>query len=77
MSVVKELIKIFDREFIDIIFIGSAVAAMFLAALYDLSVLQIVLLSPLAFLGVFFGLIALAHIVSFIMSAFEKITSRN
>ena len=72
MKPIKAFFKTFDNEFITIIFVGSAVAAFLLVSLYDVSTTKAIFLAPLAFLSVFFGLIAIAHILSFIFGIFEK-----
>jgi hypothetical protein len=72
MKPIKAFLKTFDSEFITMIFLGSALAAFMLVSLYDFSTTHAILLAPLAFLSIFFGLIAIAHILSFIFGIIEK-----
>jgi len=65
MKIVKETIKIFDREFIEIIILSSIFIAASMTYLLNMNMLEAMVLAPLFFLSVFFGIIASAHVLSF------------
>ena len=73
MKQIKEFLKTFDQAFIGLILFSSAFIAFLFVYFYDFSPMEAVLLAPLAFLALFFGLILTAHILSFLLSLFDKI----
>ena len=76
MKTIKKFFETFDTEFILLILFSSAFIAFLLVYLYDFSTNQAIFLAPLVFLSLFFGLIAVAHILSFLFGIVEKLTRR-
>ena len=72
MKQIKAFFKTFDQEFIGLIIFSSAFIAFLFVYFYDFSTVKALLLAPLAFLSLFFGLIAISHILSFLFSIFDK-----
>jgi len=72
MKNLKAFFKTFDSQFITLILMSSAFIAFLLVYFYEFPTEKAIFLAPVFFLSFFFGLIALAHIITFLLSLFEK-----
>ncbi len=72
MKKIKAFFKTFDSQFITLILFSSAFIAFLFVYFYDVPVTRAIFLAPVAFLSLFFGLIAAAHILSFLFGLFDK-----
>lgn len=72
MMKINTLLKIFDRELIEVLALNSAGIAFLLVNYYDFSAGMALLLSPVISVSLFLGLIAIARFLSMTFELVEK-----
>ena len=72
MKLIDQFLKLFDKQLIELTIINSVIFAILIFNVFDISLLKAFILAPFAFIAFVLLLIAAAHIISAIMSVFNK-----